>query len=339
MIASRGSESQRVSVAFHHTTRSRRSEPGAPRPVTECSGSRVTSWSQAPVLRRWLQAAVAKIIGQPRPTSRRRLPVKLAVMFDTSPRQAMSASTANSGRVWSQARRARARPWLMKNCATSAAQAITKAERRTGGEGPESGRRPRPPPPAPAALLAVAAHANRIALNIRPPPARRRRLAVPHRRFDLGEPRSSAFEQRVSAKTFVVGLGEVASIVCAAALLAEEGRGGHGPRHVREVARLGLGAAFHRGGDHSGPSELFEQALEARGIALETEGLPGPAAPAPPVERRKSTPAALPAPFPPDRALRPSRRRRAPKTRPSSNELLARRFAPCTPVPAHSPAA
>jgi hypothetical protein len=54
--------------------------------------------------------ATAKIMGQPRPTRRRKLPVKFAVMFGMSWRQAMSASTANSGRVCSQARMARARP-------------------------------------------------------------------------------------------------------------------------------------------------------------------------------------------------------------------------------------
>src|SRR6266496_4097363 len=87
-------------------------------------------------------------MGQPRPTSRRRLPVKLASMFGTSCRQAMSASTANSGRVWSQAKRARARPWLMKNCAASAPQAITKAEKRTDGKVQSAEAAPAAPPEA-----------------------------------------------------------------------------------------------------------------------------------------------------------------------------------------------
>src|SRR2546430_6225639 len=41
--------------------------------------------------------------------------------------QAITASTANSGRVCSQARIARARPWEMRNCAASAPQATRNA--------------------------------------------------------------------------------------------------------------------------------------------------------------------------------------------------------------------
>src|SRR5258708_37045609 len=47
--------------------------------------------------------------------------------------QAMTASTANSGSVCSQARMARANPCEMRNCAASAPQAITNAEKRIEG--------------------------------------------------------------------------------------------------------------------------------------------------------------------------------------------------------------
>ncbi len=47
--------------------------------------------------------------------------------------QAMTASTANSGSVCSQARMARASPWEMRNCAASAPQAMTNADRRMLG--------------------------------------------------------------------------------------------------------------------------------------------------------------------------------------------------------------
>src|SRR5436305_418080 len=78
-------------------------------------------------------------MGQPRPTRRRRLPVKLAmarcVCDGSLPAfQAMTASTANSGRVCSQARMARARPCEIRNCAASAPQAMTNAERRMEGK-------------------------------------------------------------------------------------------------------------------------------------------------------------------------------------------------------------
>src|SRR5213593_1823909 len=42
----------------------------------------------------------------------------------------MTASTANSGRVWSQARIASASPWAMKNCAASAPHMMRTAEER-----------------------------------------------------------------------------------------------------------------------------------------------------------------------------------------------------------------
>src|SRR5437870_6885313 len=48
--------------------------------------------------------------------------------------QAMTASTANSGRVCSQARMAKARPCEMRNCAASAPQAMTNAEKRMLGK-------------------------------------------------------------------------------------------------------------------------------------------------------------------------------------------------------------
>src|SRR5579862_7292282 len=48
--------------------------------------------------------------------------------------QAITASTANSGRVWSQARMARASPWDIRNCAASAPQATRNAENRMLGK-------------------------------------------------------------------------------------------------------------------------------------------------------------------------------------------------------------
>src|SRR5687767_4928372 len=45
----------------------------------------------------------------------------------------MSASTANSGSVWSQASSARARPWETMNCIASAPQAIRKAAKMIRG--------------------------------------------------------------------------------------------------------------------------------------------------------------------------------------------------------------
>src|SRR5712691_9684609 len=46
---------------------------------------------------------------------------------------AITASTANSGSVCSHARIASARPWEIRNCAASAPQAMTKAEKRILG--------------------------------------------------------------------------------------------------------------------------------------------------------------------------------------------------------------
>src|SRR5262245_24057297 len=49
--------------------------------------------------------------------------------------QAMTASTANSGRAWSHARIARAIPCDTRNWAHSAAQEIMNAEKTTAGNG------------------------------------------------------------------------------------------------------------------------------------------------------------------------------------------------------------
>src|SRR5213593_1622163 len=48
--------------------------------------------------------------------------------------QAITASTANSGSVWTQARMARARPWEMRNCAASAPQATRNADNNMLGK-------------------------------------------------------------------------------------------------------------------------------------------------------------------------------------------------------------
>src|SRR6185503_1637416 len=48
--------------------------------------------------------------------------------------QAMAASTANSGNVWSQASIASARPWEIRNCAASAAHEIRIADPSTAGK-------------------------------------------------------------------------------------------------------------------------------------------------------------------------------------------------------------
>src|SRR5260370_2545976 len=71
--------------------------------------------------------------GQPSPVSNGSAPVKLASSIGTSCRSAYTASTANSGSVCSHARIASANPWAMKNCADSAAQAISKAANRMEG--------------------------------------------------------------------------------------------------------------------------------------------------------------------------------------------------------------
>src|SRR5260370_15465052 len=77
-------------------------------------------------------------IGHPRPTRRRRLPVKFAIarcVRDGSlpALHAMTASTANSGSVCSHARIASASPCDMRNCAASAPQAMTNEEMRMLG--------------------------------------------------------------------------------------------------------------------------------------------------------------------------------------------------------------
>src|SRR5215472_16450102 len=72
-------------------------------------------------------------MGQPRPVSRRRAPVRLAIRSGTCCRHASTASTANSGIVCSHARMASATPCAMKNCADSAAQAISMEAARIEG--------------------------------------------------------------------------------------------------------------------------------------------------------------------------------------------------------------
>src|SRR5687767_10500871 len=72
--------------------------------------------------------------GQATPVRSRSEPVKLAVMSGTSRCQAMTASTANSGRVWSQASAASASPRETRNCAASAPQPMMKDESRIAGK-------------------------------------------------------------------------------------------------------------------------------------------------------------------------------------------------------------
>src|SRR5579872_1000409 len=72
-------------------------------------------------------------MGQPSPVSRRSAPVRLASSSGTCCFQASTASTANSGSVCSQARMANAKPWATKNCADSAAQAMSMAASRIEG--------------------------------------------------------------------------------------------------------------------------------------------------------------------------------------------------------------
>src|SRR5690242_13259221 len=72
-------------------------------------------------------------MGQPRPVSRRSAPVRFARSRGTCCFQASTASTANSGSVCSHARIARATPCAMKNCADSAAQAISIEAARIDG--------------------------------------------------------------------------------------------------------------------------------------------------------------------------------------------------------------
>src|SRR5215510_16127428 len=100
-------------------------------------------------------AATEKIRGQPRPTRRRSDPVKFAVMKWIFWDQAMTASTANSGRAWSHARIARAIPCDTRNWAHSAAQEIMNAEKTTAGNGQAFTQKP--PGPAGAAPGTIAA--------------------------------------------------------------------------------------------------------------------------------------------------------------------------------------
>ena len=153
--------SQIVSVAFHQMKAKYAIGTMRPTTPTECSSSSTISGGHFPVRRRSTNADTPYTIGHPSPTRRRRLPVKLAVMLETSPRQAMSASTANSGSVCSHARIASDRPWLMKNWAASAPQAMTKAESRIDGKVQSAAAAD----PSPAPMLA-AAQAARTLLNM-----------------------------------------------------------------------------------------------------------------------------------------------------------------------------
>src|SRR6266853_2275594 len=76
--------------------------------------------------------------GHASPTRSLRLPVKFAEIRAMplgvcGAFQAMTASTANSGSVWSQARMARARPCEIRNWAASAPHAIRSAARTIDG--------------------------------------------------------------------------------------------------------------------------------------------------------------------------------------------------------------
>src|SRR6266581_2043064 len=89
-------------------------------------------------------------MGQPRPSSSRIAPVRLAMARwarsgSRPASQAMTASTANSGRVCSHARMASARPWEMRNCAASAPQATRNADRSMLGN-VQSAASAAPPP-------------------------------------------------------------------------------------------------------------------------------------------------------------------------------------------------
>ena len=66
-------------------------------------------------------------MGNPNPTIRRRDPVRLAIIRSCSCRQAILASTANSGRVCSHAKILNAKARDIKVWAVSAAQPITNA--------------------------------------------------------------------------------------------------------------------------------------------------------------------------------------------------------------------
>ena len=156
-------------------------------------------------------------------------------------------------------------------------------------------------------------------------------------------PRSSSVWRRKRSSS---GLREVATEVAAAALLAEESALGHGARHGHEVAVLGRGAVA-RAPLRDAPLglEVGQQLLDPLGVAFHAETFPGPL---PQLRARRvglgrHGAAALGighAARELRARLRSSpRRRAAPKTSPSSSELLASRLAPWTPVPATSPAA
>src|ERR1035437_914719 len=72
-------------------------------------------------------------MGHPRPVSKRKAPVRLAMRRGTCCLHASTASTANSGSVCSHARMASANPCAMKNCADSAAHAMSMAAARMDG--------------------------------------------------------------------------------------------------------------------------------------------------------------------------------------------------------------
>src|SRR5450759_1000133 len=104
-----------------------------------CSSSNVIAIQvfRRPV-RRAKNAATKYTSGHPSPTRSRIEPVKFAIARWTFAGSlpachAITASTANSGRVWSQARIASARPCETRNCAASAPHATRNAENRIDG--------------------------------------------------------------------------------------------------------------------------------------------------------------------------------------------------------------
>src|SRR5439155_54200 len=105
---------------------------------TACSRSSRMVGSRSVAVFRPAVAKTTYTIGQPRPSSSRMAPVKLAIarwarVGSRPASQAITASTANSGRVCSHARIARARPWEMRNCAASAPHATRNADARMLG--------------------------------------------------------------------------------------------------------------------------------------------------------------------------------------------------------------
>src|SRR5689334_88298 len=72
-------------------------------------------------------------MGHPRPVSSLSAPVRLASSKGTCCFHASTASTANSGSVCSHARMASANPCATKNCADSAAHAMSMAATRIEG--------------------------------------------------------------------------------------------------------------------------------------------------------------------------------------------------------------